>query len=166
MPQQPFLARLVPHTSNTLRVLTARDEEGWFLIGSALKLGTSQSWPVDHPLRAGISVSVDCASGRRLSPRFIPGERDEPELTAHPETSIVFQGRQLPHWDEVLALLDTRHRLMPSVLYAGWNFLMTAHRVCVIEGNEKPGLGLLQVHGPLVTDPRTETFYRRCGVFD
>jgi hypothetical protein len=72
----------------------------------------------------------------------------------HPDTGAQVSGTQVPHWDavrrEVLRVMTTMH----GCHCIGWDVVVTAGGFEIIEGNNRPDVHQLQVHGPLLVDDR------------
>ncbi len=159
--QHRAIAALHPATINTVRLLTMLDDAGTFIAGAVLKIGRRRSVPVDNWIRGGLSASIDLDTGR-LGPAC--GSPERPDrldwYRAHPETGAAIEGMIVPHWqqlrDRVLALVAR----VGYLKYVGWDIAITADGFRILEGNNAPALKLMQVHQPLLANPRVRAFYR------
>jgi hypothetical protein len=82
----------------------------------------------------------------------------------HPDTGTPIEGAVVSGWPAVrdgIVALATR---LPFLPYVGWDVVVTDEGYQVIEGNRRPDVNLLQVHRPLLADPRVRRFYERHGV--
>jgi hypothetical protein len=53
---------------------------------------------------------------------------------------------------------------VPYIPYIGWDVVITETGFRVIEGNANSDVDLLQVHKPLLVDPKIREFYRSYGM--
>ena len=60
----------------------------------------------------------------------------------------------------VLAFIALVHLVR---LFLGWDVVVTADGIRLLEGNANTGMNVLQVHGPLLSDPRIRRFYESHG---
>ena len=72
------------------------------------------------------------------------------------------KGVKVPNWDAVkVALLEVADRV-DGLNLGGWDVGVTRDgSITLIEGNLNPDVDLMQVHHPLLVDPRTRAFYLR-----
>lgn len=163
--QHPMLARLFAGSTNTVRALVLRDEEGPFLAAATLRLGRERSRPVDNFAAGGLSVGIDATTGR-LSDAVMRGDARGPGLMrtrTHPDSGAPITGETLPHWERlrrgVLELSDA----LPFVRLGGWDLVITHDDFVALELNTIPQLGM-QVNGPLLVEPRTRRFFEGHGL--
>lgn len=162
--QAGYARRLHPRTTNTLRFLTMTDAGGPFIASAVHRIGTAASAPADNWSQGGLSAPVDLDTGT-LGPG-VPYPRQGPlrRFDRHPETGETISGAQVPRWREVRDGILAAAGLMPFLPYVGWDVIVTEDGFTVIEGNKFSDVNLLQVHGPLLTDPRVRDFYEKRGV--
>jgi hypothetical protein len=87
---------------------------------------------------------VDLATGR-LGPATDLGVRvDSAWHARHPATGAQIEGRLLPHWPEALALVQRAHDLIGDRVAVGWDVAILEDGPCLIEGNGKPDVDLIQ----------------------
>lgn len=161
--QHPELARIYPNTTNTLRLITVRNEHGESeILFVVLRLGTAATVPVDNGSRGGLVAKVDLESGV-LSHATSLWSKDE--HTHHPNSGSPIEGVKLPGWDELrptmLALADA----LPYLQFVAWDVLLTENGPVVIEANTSSGVNILQVWGPQRQRELGE-FYRLHGVLN
>lgn len=152
--QHPALAAIYPHSLNTVRIVTLNDGHEVRPWAAALRVGTKHSGYVDNWGQGGISIAVDTKSGqlgrgavsvKHLGslPRFI---------TEHPDTDYEFTGRTLPNWEDILTTVERAAKVVPGLPYVAWDVAITEAGSAIIEGNHRPDVNLLQVHGGLMQD--------------
>jgi hypothetical protein len=161
--QHPYAAAIHAPSVNTIRVLTAWDEDAGdaFVAAAVHRFGTTRSGRVDNWSRGGVSAAVDLRTAR-LGPA-IRREDHDPTRTwwrQHPDTGAQIEGTEVPGFAEMCReLLCVCRRFAPA--YVGWDIVMTPDGWTIIEANSRPELGLFQVHRPLLLDPRLRSFYAR-----
>lgn len=76
-----------------------------------------------------------------------------PPVADHPATGAQIAGRQLPFWDQVIALVTRAHLAFENVPMIGWDVAITPEGPLLIEGNLDMGVESLQVvHGAPLSD--------------
>ena len=92
-----------------------------------------------------------------------PGAAD---YDRHPDTGAEMAGLTLPHWQLVRETLLAMCRRKSLIKYLVWDIVITEAGFKVLEGNSHSGLEIMQVHYPLLQDPRARGFYAHYGVVD
>lgn len=162
--QAAFLREVFPRATSTLRALTMVDPEGRPFIASALqRFGTSESEPTDNWRQGGLSFAVDPEDGTFGLGMSRPHEGRFEWQDRHPATGVLVAGRRVPNWDVVRDGILTAAARMAFLPYVGWDVVVTDDGFSVIEGNKNCDLGV-QVHAPLLTDPRARAFYASHGI--
>ena len=165
--QASYAADLYPDSTNTIRPLTMWDPktDEPFITLAVHRIGTDRSAPVDNWSRGGLTADVDVASGELShgvrAPRSGPIERHE----SHPDTGTPIAGTEVPGWSAIReGILDIAANY-PQLPYVGWDIVVTDDgEFTVIEGNSCTDIDLLQVHRPLLDDPRARRFYEHHGI--
>lgn len=159
--QHPVLADLYSETTNTLRMITVRNERGDAeLLFSVLRLGTAQTVPVDNGSRGGLVAHVDLETGVLSQARTL---WSNDEFADHPNSGATIKGTALPDWssvcEEILELADS----LPYLQFVAWDVLLTESGPVVIEANTSSGVNIVQVWGPQ-RQGKLGKFYRQHGV--
>lgn len=157
--QHPTLKALYPYSLNTVRIVTLFDGKEVVPWTAVLRAGTRASGAVDNWGRGGLSIAVEPSSGKMgkgvVSVKHLG---DLPEFMAvHPDSGWPFTGEILPNWEQVLATAEKAAKVVPGLPYVAWDVAITPEGCCIIEGNHRPDVNLLQVHGGLL---RNETCSR------
>ena len=63
----------------------------------------------------------------------------------HPTTGARILGVKVPFWNEILKMLDSACRKVPTVRYIGWDVAITPCGPVIIEGNTTPGYKYYQI---------------------
>lgn len=162
--QGTYVKQIFPDSANTLRVLTMQDEHGRPFIARAVqRIGTPRSAPADNWTRGGLSVLIDLESGE-LGPG---ATHPDPKSTSptwhqhHPTTGVRIAGTRIPAWPTVCDGILTAAARTWFLPYVGWDVMVTDDGFTIIEGNKYANPDVLQVHGPLLTDPAVRAFFER-----
>ena len=164
--QHSYAARVYPHSTNTIRIVTMLDVACGtpFIAAAVHRFGTSASLPVDNWSKGGISAALDVDTGRLGAGITFPNRYAARVHERHPDSGEPIAGIRVPSWprirDGVLALAA---RMPLDVPYVGWDVIVTEAGFVVLEGNRYSDVNLLQVHGPLLRDERVRAFYRKYG---
>lgn len=166
--QGEYGAGLFPGTTNSIRMVIFRDPgDGQpFIARAAQRIGTSRSYPVDNFIagRGGLSAAIDVDTGR-LGPGALVSGRNRVEWhDRHPETAARIRGIEVPAWPEICRRMLEWCRRLSFAPCIGWDIVITRDGFSIIEGNSTPGMTMLQVHGPMLADPRVRRFYRHWRV--
>lgn len=70
----------------------------------------------------------------------------------------------MPRWQRVRTELLALARRASFLPYVGWDVVVTDSAFTILEGNKYSDVDLLQVHEPLLRDPRVRAFYERHGI--
>ena len=167
--QADYASTIYPRSANTLRIITMIDPETRDpFIGAVIhRFGTDASQPVDNWSRGGICAGVDRETGQMGPATMKPKSGPPTFVETHPDTGARIDGTTIPSWsvvrDVVLSVADEYTHLWR---YLGWDVVVTDDdgSITIIEANASPDVDLMQVHEPLLDDPRVRRFYRSHGV--
>ena len=81
----------------------------------------------------------------------------------HPVTSAMIFNQEIPNWQDVKRRIIEMARRMPYLKYVGWDFVLSNDDLYVLEGNVSPGLGLVQMYGPLRVNEQAWNFFKFHG---
>lgn len=133
--QHPELDKLWPGCINTVRLVTICKDGVGHIVASFLRVGSGEK-PVDNFNSGGMVTPLDPETGRALCQAVNKtGER----FPAHPGTGTVFEGFQVPMWEQVTALAREAAGVIDGVRYVGWDVAVTPAGPVLVEGNQYPG---------------------------
>lgn len=118
--------------------------------------------PVDNfrSGQGGLSASINTRSGK-LGPGAMVNSKGQVTWHAyHPESKAPIQGVVVPAWRQIRARIleyADRFAFAPCI---GWDIVLKDSGFSIIEGNSTPGLQVLQIHGPILTDQDIRRFYK------
>mgnify|MGYP000877122950 CR=1 FL=1 len=159
--QGAFTSALYPDTVNTLRMLSMIDPESKepFIAAAAMRIGTSQSFPVDNVAAGGLSCIVDLETGRigRVSRVF--RERPFRWISRHPDNGVQMEGLVVPRWKEICAEVSRMAAALSQVPYVAWDLALLDDGISVIETNSWSELSVFQLERPLAANPAIRRFF-------
>ena len=165
--QAAYADELFPDASNTLRILTMWDEqeEEAFVPIAIHRIGSRRSAPVDNVSKGGITAEIDLETGELVQGAQPPYADESDYHAVHPDTGTHIEGTSVPGWtaikDDILELAAT----FADLPYIGWDLIVTDEgEFTVVEANNNPGARSLQVHRPLLANPRVRRFYEHHDV--
>lgn len=130
--QSEEMARWNPTSVNTVRIPSFLHHNKFSILGPFIRTGRKGS-VVDNAGHGGIFASIDISTGQ-----ICTNGVDElvNEYVSHPDSNIVFNGWKIPHWDDLIKLVEQIHRNnMSKHVYIGWDFALTDYGWVLIEGN-------------------------------
>jgi hypothetical protein len=164
--QHAYSDRIFPGSTNTIRLLTMLDSEAGrpFVAAAVHRFGTRCSAPVDNFESGGLTAHVDLASGA-LGPAIVKVRDGRPVWhDAHPDTGSAIRDTVVPHWNAVHTRITEIAGKLHGIHYAGWDIVITQDGFTILEGNNRPGVNVLQIHRPLLVDERVLRFYAEAAV--
>lgn len=164
--QHPKHQVLYPHAVNTIRVLTMPDvrDHQPFIVRAVQRIGTAKSGSVDNWTQGGLSALIDPDTGQLGRASRLPDGAELEWFDTHPDTGAPITGVEVPYWTEIRELVLHSARVLSFLEYIGWDIVVTPDGPVVLEANVNTGMNVLQVHGPLLSDPRARAYYTERGV--
>ena len=161
-----YVGRLYPDATGTVRVLTmwdyARDEP--FVAAAVQRIGSDASRPTDNFDRGGLTAEVDETGDLGPGARWYPERGEVRWDDHHPDTGARIEGTRVPDWPGVRERVLEMAAAFPSLPRLGWDVVVTGEgEFTVLEANAHAGNRSLQVHRPLLRDPRVRRFYEHHG---
>jgi hypothetical protein len=131
----------------TVRVVTIRAEAGEVEATHAIfRMPQLRTACVDNLHAGGLGVAVDLETGRLRCATDLGCKVDSRWHDVHPATGARIEGRVLPYWQDVLDLARRAHRLIGDRVVVGWDIAILQDGPCLVEGNGKPDVDMLQRH--------------------
>ena len=158
--QHPEVACLHPASVNTLRLVTVLTPDGARPFSCILRIGCGGR-RVDNTARGGLFVMVDLERGVLKGDGFFWPEHGT-RTDRHPDTELVFEGRQLPFLRDAVSLAC---RLHEQVLYGlhsiGWDLALSPDGPLVLEANDNWEIP----HAQLTGGGQRQRFTALCGAW-
>lgn len=129
----PRVSAFHPSSINTLRLITMVTPEGDIELNrSILRMGAGGR-SVDNWCTGGLAVRIDRDGRLAREGWFEDGSR--PSCTEHPDTHVVFEGYEIPFFQEAVALVRRIHQGCPEIFGIGWDVAITPDGPLIIESN-------------------------------
>lgn len=136
------IARLNPPSLNTLRIVTATDNEGKVVVlNVVLRMGVGNNI-TDNAHTGGIACCVNPETGQ-LSECGRTFKDDIYEI--HPTTHIKFAECRVPNIDGCVAFVRDLAEEVPEARLVGWDIVLTRNGMEVLEANIPPGEDLTEL---------------------
>jgi len=165
--QASFLDNLYSSSNNTMRIWTLYPGNGSpFIPIAVLRIGTEKSGFLDNLDQGGLTALIDLETGELSKGAQIKSSGKVKWHEKHPDTSAKIEGSVIPNWKSIKCELLSLVKKLPECKYVGWDLLLKENDgdFVIIEGNNRPGLKSVQVHKPLLEDPRVRKFFRENGI--
>lgn len=141
--QHPIMAKLNPHTVNTLRIISIRnDANNVEIVSCILRMGAKANAVVDNIVSGGIFAQVDIDTGIVTSFAI---DKSRNSYSHHPITNVQIIGMCVPNWDEVIKLVKQLHGAMDESRILALDIAVTEFGASVVEANSTPGTRSLQM---------------------
>ncbi len=135
--QHPAVSEFYAKAVNTIRITSLYTEDGPVLLAPLMRIGCGGS-VADNFDSGGVLTMLDLETGRMLSGAM---NKQYAWFDTHPESGKRFEGFQVPHWDEALAICREAALMAPETPYIGWDVAITPERAILVEGNTRPSFG-------------------------
>ena len=130
--QSPEMAAFNPSSVNTVRVRTFRTNDGVKLQYCNLRTGRKGSF-VDNGGSGGLLIGVDEKTGVINTNGY---DEFGEQYAEHPDSHVVFKGRRLPAWEQLIRTCIAGAEEDPRMGYLSWDMAHTESGWKVIEVNE------------------------------
>lgn len=138
--QHPGMNELCAKSVNTMRIITFNDHGKSEVVWICLRVGNGYN-DVDNFSSQGMAVKVDVETGCVVG-NALNGENQE--FTHHPVTGVKFDGFRIPCFQQAKDLVLKASLESDKILVVGWDVAISEDGPVVVEGNRRPGLGIVQ----------------------
>lgn len=139
--QAEEMKRLHPNSVNTVRVATIRLKESVLIWFAYLHVGKGGAI-VDNIHQGGFSARIDARTGIINSVGYEGINCKKTEK--HPDTNEIFQGFQIPQWNELLELSKCIAMEVDKNVLISWDFAYSEDGWVLVEGNTHGQLSYVQ----------------------
>ena len=131
---------LNPSSVNTIRITTTRFNSEAHLFTAIVRIGVTNSL-VDNAAAGGTCVGVDIETGKLMKYGYY---HNRPKELLHPVSGIVYEGYQIPFWEEAVKLVKFLHQYFRGYPSIGWDVVITEKGPKIIENNYDWDFGIQQ----------------------
>ena len=147
-----------PDATNTMRVLVANCGGELVFMRTFIRFGNAKSNCVDNAHAGGIEAVIDEDTGNILFTQAQDLYGHPTIIPHHPDSGVSFS-IQIPHWKEVMGVVEEICRHFPQLRYMGFDVAVTEDGFKIIEINSLSGLMAAQCKEPLLKDRKTSAVY-------
>jgi hypothetical protein len=128
------------------------------ILGASKRFGVGNS-AVDNVSQGGMAVRINTESGIIRGCAY---DKRASTYEAHPTSGVVFNGQQIPFWNEVKSLAIRAQNEMDFQRLLGMDISVTEEGPVLIEMNSiYDNISLERTCGPLLKSPEVLEFYYR-----
>ena len=135
--QHPVLNEMYEHAVSNVRLITLSHEGEVFLYAQAILVG-SRGGRVSNLGFGGIIIGVD-SNGVMKGSGIYKSSAGFGATRQHPDSGIIFDGFQIPMWQEAVGLALRGHAALRDIQSIGWDIAITPQGPIVIEANDEWG---------------------------
>lgn len=129
----------------TVRMMTFANERGEHEVTTAgFRMAVGSNRLVDNVHAGGIIAPVNLATGILGQASNLGIRPDLGWLDHHPQSGGQITGRQLPFWQETMAVARRAHAIFAPRVMVGWDIAITDNGPYIVEGNMAPDTDILQ----------------------
>ena len=159
--QNGFANEVFPNSVNTIRILTMIEPNTNepFIASAVFRCGTDKSNGVDNWSSGGLSSNIDIKSGKLSKAVSYPYDGKIKWLKNHPNSGFKIEGFSISNWEKIkneILAIARKYFLIP---YVGWDIIPMDGYFIILEANSNSDVNLLQVHEPLLKNPKVRLFY-------
>jgi len=166
--QASYTRNIYPGSTNTLRILSLWDERKGepFIAALAHRFGSKRTGLTDHYHGGygGLSASIDLQTSTLGKAATQSSNNQLVWVSTHPDSGQPIEGVVIPGLTKCIEGLLQAAGHFPFCPLIGWDVVITESGYRVLEANTQPALTALQVHEPLLKDPRNRQFFQRWGM--
>lgn len=133
--QHELVNKINPSCINTIRIITIRGKsKAIHVFAASMRIGVSKDSFVDNRAAGGMAVGI--TEDGKLKKYGFQHVEFGGKSEKHPVTGTVFEGYQLPYWNEVVELVKRAHNCFRGIQSIGWDVALTPNGPILIEGND------------------------------
>ena len=130
----PDLAKIYPHSLNTMRIVTMRDTKGEVQYISGFHRFGVGGTKVDNAHSGGVAVGINADKG--CWKKTVYSEDPAYRNTMHPDSGFVYENQPIPFFKEAIELAIKAHKSFERIQAVGWDIAITPEGPLIIEGNQ------------------------------
>ncbi len=142
--QAKYLDNIYNKASNTIRIITIRDEGDIKIPFAVQRIGCKKTIPVDNGSKGGLVAKIDLETGILSKAKSIQNKK---EYSKHPDSNKKIEGVKVPNWNQIKNKMIKLAENLPEFKFVAWDVLPTDDDIYVIEANNSSGVNIIQVFG-------------------
>lgn len=150
--QHPEMAEFHPESTNTLRLITIRNEKTGEIeiFPSIARFGIGKSF-IDNTSKGGLAVGINHDTGQLKEYGFFRADYGT-KVRKHPDSGLTFSNFKIPFFKECVEQALLLHSVLPGLNSVGWDIAIGESGPIFIEGNDRWEITGPQIcHGGLKT---------------
>jgi len=140
--QHEELNKINAETVNTLRIISTRWNEETNILAAMIRIGVNKGQIVDNAHAGGTFVAINISDGRLDKYGYF---YNKPRTISHPVSGVVYDGYQIPYWQETIELIKNLHPIIFGFATIGWDIAITEEGPVIVEINRSYSLKGIQV---------------------
>ena len=158
--QNKYLDNIYNKTSNTIRLITIRDNDNVSILAAVQRIGTKETIPVDNGSQGGLVANIDIDKGILSEARSLNNKNI---YEKHPDSKNDIKGVIIPNWDKIKEEVMSVAYKLTDFKFIAWDILPTSSSFSVIEANNSSGVNIIQVFGGQ-RNKKLGNYYRKQGI--
>lgn len=147
--QHSAISAIYEQSINTVRLVTVYNPHLNIVevLSAVLRVGCN-GCNVDNWAIGGLAIGIDMEKCTLRKYGFYKPTFGT-KVTEHPDTHVVFEGREIPYLQEAIKQAKDFHYVLRGVHSIGWDIAITEGGPCFVEGNDNWEISLMQIcnHG-------------------
>jgi hypothetical protein len=136
--QHPDIDKIYPHSANTIRLITIRKGDQVIPFSASLSAG-AYGILVDNVDIGGMAGRLDLKTSK-VDPVWFRKPKYGGKTRVHPDTGFVFEGFEVPYFQEAIRQAVRLHECLYWFHSIGWDMAITPDGPIFVEGNEFWGI--------------------------
>jgi hypothetical protein len=157
-----YAAAISPSFANALHILTLWDYEASlpFVAAAVHRFGNAcPALPNNDRTANALIANIELGSGTMGATVAVDEHGVRCRYENHPGTGSAIAGVTIPGWEETVAAVLRATAALPQTPLIGWEIVVGEKGPAFVAGHAPPDLSIWQVHGGLLCDRRTRTFF-------
>lgn len=142
--QSEYLDNIYEKTSNTIRLITVRENNKVKILFAVQRLGTKETIPVDNGSKGGLVANINLDTGKLSKAKSI---HNNIEYEKHPDSNKTIEGVIVPNWETIKKEMLKAAEKLPEFKFIAWDLLPSDNEFYVLEANNSSGVNIIQVFG-------------------
>ncbi len=137
--QHEEIDKLNPSCINTIRFDTFIHDNGDIdIISGFIRININNSH-LDNITQGGYGIGINLNNGKLKKCGYCQPSYGINVITSHPITGTIFEGFQIPYFEEAKQLVKSAAKFMPGLRLVGWDVAIDRSGPILIEGNSSYG---------------------------